>query len=229
MLTKASHLPLSWVRRIQFKHSNPITLRSILKLLSIYPKAACLPFSKANICEILYILMYFQWITHVFSKENVAWLSTFGNSQKYTEIIHLYTTEKINVVQHDVIRVLLFSYYDDSDTLWKVKVNSLSSTKTTSWSWMEKWRYSPCILNLSTKQRKEVRFILQHCTYVKCVIVPIELNVRLTLEGTWILCRKERPLSMLEMEHQLFNCTAQSLVIILTELSSLLIQWSCHI
>jgi len=44
-------------------------------------------------------------------------LSTFGNSKKYTEITHLYTMEKINVVQHNIIRVLLFSYYDDSDTL----------------------------------------------------------------------------------------------------------------
>ena len=72
-----------------------------------------------------------------FFKENVAWLSTFGNSKKYTEITHVYTMEKINVVQHSIIRVLLFSYYGDSDTLWMVKANSLSSTKTTSWSWME--------------------------------------------------------------------------------------------
>jgi len=41
----------------------------------------------------------------------------FGNSKKYTEITHLYTMKKIIVLQHNIIRVLLLSYYGDSGTL----------------------------------------------------------------------------------------------------------------
>ena len=90
VFAKASHLPLSWVRWIQFMHSHLISLRSILKLSSIYPRAACLPLSKPNICKILYIFIYFQWIINVFPKEYFSWWNIFGNS-KNTLKSHTYT------------------------------------------------------------------------------------------------------------------------------------------